>query len=121
MALDPQTEASLDAVVRDSLRPLSLWLGILLLILAIADAVLHASDRWIGVTVAEFIFPAALLILHLVFGSVTVPLQRANAGTALIALIILAANFVPPDFVNHQLDSWSFALVMVGSGCFILS
>jgi PAS domain S-box-containing protein len=121
MLQESQTEAGLNGVVRESLRPLTLWLGILLLILAAADSVLHSAARSIGVTVAEFCFPAALLVMHVLLARFTVPLRLANAGTALIAFIILGANFVPPDFLKSQFDSWSFALVMVGSGCFILS
>jgi len=121
MASEPQTEAGLNEVVRESLRPLTLWLGVLLLILAIADTAVHLKAHGFGLRAAEFAFPAALLILHVVFGRITVPLGRANAAGALIAVIILGANFVPPDFLGNPFDSWAFALVMVGSGCFILS
>jgi two-component system sensor histidine kinase/response regulator len=116
-----RTEAELNAVVQESLRPLSLSLGILLLILASADAVLRRAAHGTGLTVAEFCFPAALLILHAALGRFTRPLRRANTLAALIGLIALAACFVPPDFLKNQFDSWGIALVMVGSGCFILS
>ena len=92
------TEAGLNAVVRESLRPLSLWLGILLMILSGADAALHHAAHRPVLTAAEFCFPGALLVLHLVLGRYTAPLRRANALAALIGFIALAACFVPPDF-----------------------
>ena len=124
--LDPEipsfrTETGMEALVRESLRPLSLWLGILLLILASADAARRITAHGLALTAAEFSLPAALLILYLVLGRFTVPLQRANAVAALIGFVTLAACFVPPDFLANQFESWGIALVIVGSGCFILS
>ncbi len=116
-----RTEVGLNAVVLESLRPLSLWLGILLLILACADAALHRATHGPDITAAEFCFPGALLVLYLAQGRFMVPLRRANIMAALIGFITLAACFVPPDFLENQFDSWGIALVMVGSGCFILS
>ena len=115
------TEARLNTVVQDSLRPLSLWLGILLLILASADAARRMTTHGIGLTLAEFSFPAALLAMYVVLGRFTGPIRRVNAVAALIGFIALLACFVPPDFLVNQFESWGIALVMVGSGCFILS
>lgn len=119
---DPSHGApTLNGVVYDSLRPLALWLGLLILALASADTVLHFSARGIGITVAQFCFPACLLLLHVVLGRFKLPLRYANALAALIAFIILASCFVPADFLDNPFDTWAIALVMVGAGCFVLS
>ena len=114
-------EAGLNRVVQENLCPLSRWLGILLFILAASDAVLHGAAHGTVLSILEFCFPAALLALHLLLRKFTVPIGRANTFAALIGFIALSATFVPPDFLKNQFDSWGIALVMVGSGCFILS
>jgi PAS domain S-box-containing protein len=117
----PRTEAGMNTRVRDSLRPLSFWLGILLLILASADVARRITTHGIGLTAVEFVFPAALLVLYLFLGKSHVPIQSANAFATLIGFITLAACFTPPDFLTNQFESWGIAMVMVGAGCFILS
>jgi PAS domain S-box-containing protein len=112
---------NLDAVVYDSLRPLALWLGFLILALASADTALHFNARGMRLTIAQFCFPASLLVLYFLIGRVKFPLRHANALAALIAFIILASCFVPADFLQNQFNTWAIALVMVGAGCFVLS
>ena len=114
-------EPNLDGVVYHSLRPLALWLGALVFTLASADTLLHFDIRGIGLTVAQFCFPASLLVLYVMLGRVKVALRHANSLAALIAFIILASCFVPPDFLHNPFDTWAIALVMVGAGCFVLS
>jgi PAS domain S-box-containing protein len=111
----------LNAVVRDSLRPLALGVCVLQTLLASADAATRLADHGIGLTLAEFSFPLVLLVLYLLLGRLTPPLEWANAVAALVAFIALAACFVPPDFLANQFDSWGIALTMVGAGCFLLS
>src|SRR5579871_2512774 len=111
----------LNEVVRHSLLPLSLWLGVNVLILSFLDAVFRVPSPSIALKLVSFSFPGMLLTLHLILRRVAVPIRSANAIASLIAFIILASCFCPPDFLKSQLDSWNIALVMVGSGCFILS
>ncbi len=126
-ALAPKTGGTthgtpdLNPVVYESLRPLALWLGLLVLALATADTALHFNIRGLWLTVAQFSFPASLLVLYFLLGRVKAPPRHANALAALIAFIILISCFVPPDFLKNQFDTWAIALVMVGAGCFVLS
>lgn len=69
----------------------------------------------------DLAFPAALGVIYLLVRRNGVPLRWVHQTNALIALIVLASCFAPSDFLTNQTNSWTIALVMLGSGCFLLS
>src|SRR5258708_111650 len=85
--------AGLNAVVRDSLRPLALGVCILQTVLAGADAVTRMADHGIGLTLAEFACPTVLLVLYLLLRKIALPLELANVVAFLIALVARASCF----------------------------
>lgn len=119
--LNAHAEPNLNGVVYHSLRPLSLWLGCLIFILSGADTLLHFKIRGLVLTIGQFCFPASLFVLYLALGRFKVAQRYANSFAALIAFIILASCFVPPDFLHDPFATWAIGLVMVGAGCFVLS
>src|SRR5579862_7673903 len=114
-----QIEAGLNTLVRDSLRSLTLWIGILMLALSVIDCTRREHGPW--VVAGELSGPALLLLMHLVVRRYTVPIRYGNPMAALVAIIIYAVCWIPPDFLVNPFESWGIALVSVGSGCFILS
>jgi PAS domain S-box-containing protein len=113
--------AALDAVVRESLRPVALGLGVLYLVFAVSHALLLPKSVATPMAVLAAGTAVALLGLHYALSRRAIPLRWAHPVGAFVAGLALLNSLLHIYLTAEPRQTTNLMLLVVGAGFFFLS
>ncbi len=116
-----QLRAALDGVVAESLKPVTLWVSLLFVALAISHSILLPPSARATMTGAAALTAVLLLGLYLVLRRSTLPPDLAHPIAAGATLLPLANSLLHLYLLGDPVQTTNVALVVIGVGCFFLS